>query len=201
MEGKKIVNEATGIIDMGKVAVVAPQQNNEAIVNKGSIKVGTLEAGVATVKNEKDLEVTNALALEGKLVNTSTATKLKLADAAVTGELANDAMTGVDVATLNVNGAGKVTGQGKMTVAGALTVTENASFAQNELDVAATVTNGGTMNVTGTLHVKHVASSAGTLNDDKKQPSAGTVWCYFSLPRVEFLKGVIRDLLSDVNVA
>ncbi len=202
LAGKKIVNEATGTIDMGKVAVVAPQQNNEAIVNKGSIKVGTLEAGVATVKNEKDLEVTNALALEGKLVNTSTATKLKLADAAVTGELANDAMTGVDVTTLNVNGAGKVTGQGKMTVAGALTVTENASFDQNELDVAATVTNAGTMNVqalkqtqqkgiftnqktanlgdvdgvgtitndttgtmnvTGTLHVKHVASNAGTL--------------------------------------
>ena len=188
---------------MGTLEILNPMSGQVALTNTGDATIEDLKLGVASATNEGSLTINNAqFALSGKITNKANAQKLALKNVALSGEIANEASSGVTVEGLNLTGKGKVTGAGKVVATGAVDLATGTSITQDAFDATAGVTNAGTitvktykqtatsgtltnkgeanftdvdglgtitneatgtMNVTGKLDVKKVATNAGSL--------------------------------------
>ena len=165
IKANSVDNQAT--FAMGTLEILNPVSGQVALTNTGDATIEDLKLGVASATNEGSLTINNAqFALSGKITNKANAQKLALKNVALTGEIANDAKTGVTVEGLNLTGQGKVTGTGKVVATGAVDLATGTSITQDAFDVAAGVTNAGTMTVktykqtaaTGTLTNKGTAN-------------------------------------------
>lgn len=135
-------------LTMGTLEILNPMSGQVALTNTGDATIEDLKLGVASATNEGSLTINNAqFALSGKITNKANAQKLALKNVALSGEIANEASSGVTVEGLNLTGKGKVTGAGKVVATGAVDLATGTSITQDAFDAAAGVTNAGTMTV------------------------------------------------------
>ena len=135
-------------LTMGTLEILNPMSGPVALTNTGDATIEDLKLGVASATNEGSLTINNAqFALSGKITNKANAQKLALKNVALSGEIANEASSGVTVEGLNLTGKGKVTGAGKVVATGAVDLATGTSITQDAFDAAAGVTNAGTMTV------------------------------------------------------
>ena len=135
-------------LTMGTLEILNPMSGQVALTNTGDATIEDLKLGVASATNEGSLTINNAqFALSGKITNKANAQKLALKNVALSGEIANEASSGVTVEGLNLTGKGKVTGAGKVVATGAVDLATGTSITQDAFDAAAGVTNAGTLTV------------------------------------------------------
>ena len=90
-------------LTMGTLEILNPMSGQVALTNTGDATIEDLKLGVASATNEGSLTINNAqFALSGKITNKANAQKLALKNVALSGEIANEASSGVTVEGLGI---------------------------------------------------------------------------------------------------